>query len=53
MSEAERLKEIVKDYAAVCEASSREIKMLRDRIAELEERLSERGGASDPVPKGG
>lgn len=50
MSESERLKEIVRDYAAICQASSQEIKMLRDRIAELEEQLA--GGGGDPVPKG-
>lgn len=49
-SEAKRLREIVRDYAAICQASSQEIKMLRDRIAELEEQLA--GGEGGPLPEG-
>lgn len=50
MSETERLKGILKDYAAICQASSDEIKMLRERIAELEQQLA--GEKSDALPKG-
>lgn len=32
MSEAERLKEILHDYASICQSSSAEIKLLRERI---------------------
>lgn len=32
MSEAERLREIVKDYASICQSSSAEIQLLRERI---------------------
>lgn len=32
MSEAERLKEILQDYASICQSSSAEIKRLRERI---------------------
>lgn len=32
MSETDRLKEILKDYASICQSSSAEIKLLRERI---------------------
>ena len=32
MSETARLQEILKDYASICEASSAEIKSLRERV---------------------
>lgn len=50
MSETERLKEILKDYAAICQASSEEIRMLRERIAELEQQLA--GDGRDALPEG-
>lgn len=33
-TEIERLRKIIDDYASICEASSREIKMLRERLGQ-------------------